>query len=128
MILVAAIRSSSGECRLAVLIFNRRFSEDLKFQEEEATMRLIFFIAAIAGTTLISANSSLAAQKEPPWCLKLASSDLAVDLCNYQTFEQCAQERIINGNMSFCFHNPAYIFNQMNPGEQARKSRRKADR
>ena len=53
-------------------------------------MRSIFIIAAIAGTTLLGANPGLTAKAEPPWCLKQVSHELAVDLCNYQTFEQCA--------------------------------------
>ena len=90
-------------------------------------MRPIFIFAAVAGTALIGATPSLAANAAPPWCLKAVSDGLAVDYCDYRTFEQCAQERFNYGNKSYCFNNKAYFFSQSGPGEPPRKSRRKMD-
>ena len=67
-------------------------------------MRIFSSFAIAAGLTLASMGPSGAA--ESPWCLKVVVDGLAVDRCDYRTFEKCNDERINEGNKSYCFRNP----------------------
>ena len=88
-------------------------------------MRLAIIIATAVGSLLVGTAPSNAAAANP-WCLKSVTDDVAVDLCDYRTFEQCARDRIIHGSMSFCFRNASSVLGAENEN-QSRKPRRKAD-
>ncbi|HXF88013.1 MAG TPA: DUF3551 domain-containing protein [Xanthobacteraceae bacterium] len=89
-------------------------------------MRLTFAGAVIAAPLLLSSAPSTA-QTIYPWCLKaLMGEDYTVDLCYFQTFERCAQERIAYGTSSFCIVNPHYYFRYGEPGQTPRKRGRDA--
>jgi len=86
-------------------------------------MRLFIIAAAVAGAALIANGPSFAAGY-PPWCLKASMGRAMVDLCYFQTFERCAQERFNYGNTSFCIVNPEYYFRYGEPDQRPRKVRR----
>ena len=73
--------------------------------------------AAIAAPLFFAAAPSHA-QNIPAWCLKASmGEDYSVDLCYYQTYEQCARERMNYGSTSFCLVNPQYYFRYGDPKE-----------
>ena len=76
-----------------------------------------FFIGvagALAAATVVGAagTQSQAATTPNPWCLKaVMGKGWVVDMCNFRTFAQCAQERFNYGPTSFCVHNPQLYWN-----------------
>ncbi len=86
-------------------------------------MRVGIATAMFAALMLLGASPS-AAQTIYPWCLKAhMGEDHTVDLCYFQTFEQCAQERVAYGTSSFCIVNPHYYFRYGEPGQTPRARR-----
>jgi hypothetical protein len=84
-------------------------------------MRRLIATAALVALLLLDPARSVA-QTVHPWCLKaLMGEDYTVDLCYFQTFERCAQERIAYGTSSFCIVNPHYFFRHGEPGQEPRK-------
>ena len=84
-------------------------------------MRASIVIAtAIAAPLLFGSSPSQAAGTDFPWCLKAISSDLAVDYCDFRTFEACYKARFDYGGSSYCFHNPVLFF----PDENEKKQRK----
>ncbi|HWP27245.1 MAG TPA: DUF3551 domain-containing protein [Xanthobacteraceae bacterium] len=89
-------------------------------------MRVGIITAMIAAPLLLNSPSSVA-QTIYPWCLKAQmGEDHTVDLCYFQTFERCAQERIAYGTSSFCIVNPHYYFRYGEPEQTPRKRGREA--
>ncbi len=77
---------------------------------------------AMIATPLLLGSPPSAAQTIYPWCLKaLMGEDYTVDLCYFQTFERCAQERIAYGTSSFCIVNPQYYFRYGEPNQASGK-------
>jgi hypothetical protein len=69
-----------------------------------------------------AATSPSSAQTASPWCLRVVASDYSVDLCEYRSFEACNQQRINEGNRSYCLRNPALLFPES--GDKKDRTRR----
>jgi hypothetical protein len=92
--------------------------------KKESKMRFTIVAAAVAAPLFFGATPSQA-QTIYPWCLKATmGEDYSVDLCYFQTFERCAQERIAYGTTSFCIVNPQYYFRYGEPGQPQRRTKR----
>jgi len=84
---------------------------------------LLPIIVAVAAFPLTTTASEAASNSA--WCLKAANTDEnMIDICEFQTFAQCTQERFNYGSTSFCVQNPAYDIHGRKPGEAPRKSKR----
>ena len=70
-------------------------------------LRLAIFSAAIAASTLTGTTPGAA--YEGPWCLTATVGRSVFNICNFQTFEQCLQERSFYGGSSFCGQNPRFL-------------------
>ena len=56
---------------------------------------------------LVAAPGSQAQQfRHYPWCLFTGGSESSIELCGFDTFEQCLLTR--SGGGGICFANPAY--------------------
>lgn len=79
-------------------------------------------VSAFIATPLLLGPAPSEARAVYPWCLKaLMGEDYTVDLCYFETFERCAQERIAYGTSSFCIVNPQYYFRYGEPDQASRK-------
>jgi hypothetical protein len=61
---------------------------------------------AIAATFTMAAP---AAAYEGPWCLQFNNGLSSAERCHYATFENCAQDRILEGTTSLCRQNSRYL-------------------
>jgi hypothetical protein len=64
-------------------------------------------LGALALMLLAAAPASQAQQfRHYPWCLFTGGSESSIELCGFDTFEQCLLTR--SGGGGICFANPAY--------------------
>ena len=67
-------------------------------------MRIVLFLVAAAGISLMSAGSSQAF--DGPWCLRgERGAGGVVDDCQYPSFAACSRDLYLYGNTSHCLPN-----------------------
>ena len=77
-------------------------------------MRFIAIMTAIVGT--LACSTGQAAERIVPWCLKASMGrGWTPELCYFQTWARCNQERFLYGPTSFCIVNPYYYFKYGEP-------------
>jgi hypothetical protein len=71
-------------------------------------MRKTFgIVAAFALVVMLDAPGSNAQEfRHYPWCLFTGGSESSIELCGFDSFEQCLLTR--SGGGGICFSNPAY--------------------
>jgi|HubBroStandDraft_6_1064221.scaffolds.fasta_scaffold158203_1 hypothetical protein len=67
-------------------------------------MTLTIMGAVLTAGLCFGATASRASYGDSPWCLVKTGGDDTYWDCQYQTFQQCLQERI---GVSFCNENPS---------------------
>lgn len=71
-------------------------------------MRKLLFGGLLAASVLLLAEPATA--HEGPWCMRASVGQGAVrEICHFQTFEACRNERTRWGTTAFCSQNPRYL-------------------
>jgi len=82
-------------------------------------------IGLILGSALLGAASSVAA--EAPWCLETNEIMSPIEICRFQTFEQCNAQRSQQGGIATCKPNPYYLPSSTGRDAQERKAKTKTN-
>src|SRR5262245_19106882 len=77
-------------------------------RQESDMKRTAILTAVTIGMALAGATPSLAFY-EGPWCVKASLGRSAIEICHFQTIEQCLTERPFYGNSAFCVQNARYL-------------------
>ena len=70
-------------------------------------MRKFLWAGVLAAAALLPAATAEA--YEGPWCMRGNMGRSMAEICHFQTFEACANERILWGTTAFCSQNPRYL-------------------
>ena len=70
-------------------------------------MRKFFWASALTAAVLMPAATAEA--YEGPWCMRGNAGRSVTEICHFQTFEACRNERSLWGTTAFCSQNPRYL-------------------
>jgi hypothetical protein len=84
----------------------------------KSVMTLTIAATVLAAGLCFGATASRASYGDSPWCLVKTGDDAYWD-CQYQSFQQCLQER---SGASFCNENPSGPSPAASPQNQKRRS------
>ena len=71
-------------------------------------MRKLLWIGLLTAAALLPAANAEA--YEGPWCMRgSAGRGSIAEICHFNTFEACRNERSLWGSTAFCSQNPRYL-------------------
>jgi hypothetical protein len=70
-------------------------------------MRKFLWASALTAALLLPAATAEA--YEGPWCMRGNAGRSVTEICHFQSFEACRNERTLWGTTAFCSQNPRYL-------------------
>ena len=70
-------------------------------------MRRLLWVGLLTAAALLLAANAEA--YEGPWCMRGNLGRSVAEICHFQTFEACSNERSLWGTTAFCSQNPRYL-------------------
>ena len=70
-------------------------------------MRKLLWTGLLTAAALLPAATAEA--YEGPWCMRGNAGRSVTEICHFQTFEACRNERSLWGTTAFCSQNPRYL-------------------
>ena len=70
-------------------------------------MRKLLWTGLLTAAALLPAANAEA--YEGPWCMRASAGRSVAEICHFQTFEACRNERSLWGTTAFCSQNPRYL-------------------
>ncbi len=70
-------------------------------------MRRIVWVGLLAAAALL--HTANAEAYEGPWCMRGNAGRSVTEICHFNSFEACRNERSLWGTTAFCSQNPRYL-------------------